>query len=56
MDARDLCEAEIVDPQQRLALELAWEALEDAGYDPRAVPGVVGVYAGTDSDVEVVVI
>ncbi len=39
-------EAEVTDPQQRLALELAWEALEDAGYDPARVEGAVGVYAG----------
>ena len=30
-------EAEIIDPQHRLFLECAWEALEDAGYDPRAL-------------------
>lgn len=39
-------EAETVDPQQRLALELAWEALETAGYDPARVTGAIGVYAG----------
>ncbi|HEY0782246.1 MAG TPA: beta-ketoacyl synthase N-terminal-like domain-containing protein, partial [Thermoanaerobaculia bacterium] len=38
-------EAEILDPQQRLFLEAAWEALEDAGYDPEAGK-VVGVFAG----------
>ena len=27
-------EAELMDPQHRLFLECAWEALEDAGYDP----------------------
>ncbi len=28
-------EAEIIDPQHRLFLECAWEALENAGYDAR---------------------
>lgn len=41
-----LREAEIVDPQHRLFLECAWEALERAGYDPDTVPGPVAVYAG----------
>jgi phthiocerol/phenolphthiocerol synthesis type-I polyketide synthase E len=40
-------EAEVTDPQQRLFLEVAWEALEHAGYDAARVPGRVGVYAGT---------
>ncbi|HKV08487.1 MAG TPA: beta-ketoacyl synthase N-terminal-like domain-containing protein, partial [Thermoanaerobaculia bacterium] len=39
-------EAEVIDPQQRLFLECAWEAFEEAGYDPAAYPGDVGVYAG----------
>src|ERR1700685_1950176 len=39
-------EAEITDPQQRLFLEVAWEALETAGYDPGRYPGRIGVYAG----------
>jgi acyl transferase domain-containing protein len=39
-------EAEILDPQQRLFLECAWEALEQAGYDPQAYPGKIGVFAG----------
>src|ERR1700686_122870 len=39
-------EAELIDPQQRLFLECAWEALEDAGYDPDRVPRRVSVYAG----------
>ena len=40
-------EAEITDPQQRLFLECAWEALEYAGYDPETYQGLIGVYAGT---------
>ncbi|MEL6935492.1 MAG: beta-ketoacyl synthase N-terminal-like domain-containing protein, partial [Cyanobacteria bacterium J06607_17] len=39
-------EAEILDPQQRLFLECAWEALEQAGYDPQRYAGAIGVYAG----------
>lgn len=39
-------EAEIMDPQQRILLELAWECLERAGYAPDSCPGPVGVYAG----------
>ena len=39
-------EAEITDPQHRLLLECAWEALERAGYDPDRSAGRIGVYAG----------
>jgi acyl transferase domain-containing protein len=39
-------EAELLDPQQRLFLECAWEALELAGYDPKMYAGQIGVYAG----------
>ncbi len=39
-------EAELTDPQHRLLLECAWEALEDAGYDSRRYPGRIGVFAG----------
>ena len=39
-------EAELMDPQQRILIECAWEALEDAGYDGRAFDGLIGVYAG----------
>jgi acyl transferase domain-containing protein/thioesterase domain-containing protein len=40
-------EAELIDPQQRIMLECAWEALEDAGYDPRRFPGLIGIWAGS---------
>ncbi|WP_018568368.1 type I polyketide synthase [Streptomyces sp. PsTaAH-124] len=41
-------EAVAMDPQQRMLLELAWEACERAGIDPHALGGErVGVYAGT---------
>jgi phthiocerol/phenolphthiocerol synthesis type-I polyketide synthase E len=38
-------EAEFIDPQQRLFLECAWEAFEDAGYVPDAFAGLIGVFA-----------
>jgi acyl transferase domain-containing protein len=43
-------EAELTDPQQRVFLEIAWEALESAGYDPAAFPGDIAVYAGSSID------
>ncbi|KAJ4343921.1 hypothetical protein N0V95_006523 [Ascochyta clinopodiicola] len=44
-------EAELMDPHQRLALELAWEALENAGIDPKKLTGSdTAVYMGVDSD------
>jgi phthiocerol/phenolphthiocerol synthesis type-I polyketide synthase E len=39
-------EAEVLDPQQRLFLHAAWEALEDAGCDPTRFSGLIGVFAG----------
>ncbi|HEX6291080.1 MAG TPA: beta-ketoacyl synthase N-terminal-like domain-containing protein [Herpetosiphonaceae bacterium] len=39
-------EAERTDPQHRLFLECAWEALERAGYDSETFPGRIGLYAG----------
>ena len=39
-------EAEILDPQQRLFLECAQEAIETAGYNPQTYPGLIGVYGG----------
>ncbi|HEX7317732.1 MAG TPA: beta-ketoacyl synthase N-terminal-like domain-containing protein [Pyrinomonadaceae bacterium] len=40
-------EAELLDPQQRHFLECAWEALENAGYEPGGAHGLVGVFSGT---------
>ncbi len=39
-------EADLMDPQQRVFLELAWECLESAGHPPERAPGPIGVYAG----------
>lgn len=39
-------EAEITDPQHRLFLESAWEALENAGYDSQRCKSRIGVYGG----------
>ncbi|MGX0902378.1 acyl transferase domain-containing protein/thioesterase domain-containing protein/acyl carrier protein [Roseovarius sp. MBR-79] len=39
-------EAAILDPQHRRFLEVAWEALEDAGHMPEHFPGPIGVFAG----------
>jgi thioester reductase-like protein len=39
-------EAELLDPQQRLFLESAWEALEAAGYDPARTARPIGVFCG----------
>src|SRR5688572_19830167 len=43
-------EAERADPQQRLMLELAFEALEDSGTTPKRMRGIdVGVFVGISS-------
>ena len=41
-------EAEVMDPQHRLFLEVAWEAFERAGYDTSRYGGSVGVFAGSN--------
>ncbi len=49
-------EAELMDPQQRLFLECAWEALENAGYTPESFAGGseksggVGVFGGASKN------
>jgi acyl transferase domain-containing protein/SAM-dependent methyltransferase len=43
--ARD---ASLTDPQHRLFLETAWEALEDAGYEPANFRGPIGVFGGCE--------
>lgn len=42
-------EAELMDPQQRLFLECAWEVLEHAGYNPEWYRGSIGVYGGSST-------
>ena len=44
-------EAEFMDPQHRIILECAWEALETAGYIPGLSKGLTGVYLGANLSV-----
>lgn len=43
-------EAEIMDPQARVLLELAYEALETVGYFPNASTGNIGLFAGSSQN------
>jgi len=42
--------ADVTDPQQRIFLEVAWQALEDAGVVPARVSGAIGVFAGVGNN------
>ncbi len=42
-------QAELMDPQARLFLEVVWNLLEDAGYDPEKFEKRTGVFAGVIS-------
>ncbi|GHG76874.1 non-ribosomal peptide synthetase/type I polyketide synthase [Comamonas sp. JC664] len=42
-------EAEWMDPQQRVFLECAWTALEDASLDPERFEGKISLYAGASA-------
>lgn len=39
-------EAALTDPQHRIFLEIAQEALDQAGIDPKRHPGLIGIFAG----------
>ena len=41
-------DVEMIDPQQRIFMECAWEALERAGYDPAVCGQSVGVFGGVN--------
>ncbi|SDN01108.1 amino acid adenylation domain-containing protein [Daejeonella rubra] len=42
--------AELMDPQQRVFLEIAWETLESTGYLAEKFDGIIGVFAGSGSN------
>ncbi|HTH82805.1 MAG TPA: amino acid adenylation domain-containing protein, partial [Mucilaginibacter sp.] len=42
--------AELMDPQQRIFLEIAWEVLEQTGHLPSKYPNKVGVFAGVGTN------
>ena len=47
-------EAELMDPQQRIFLECAWHALEDAGCDPFNTKERIGVFGGTGTPLHLI--
>jgi amino acid adenylation domain-containing protein len=44
-------DAQIMDPQMRIFLEIVWEALENAGYNPYTYQGPIGLFAGASNNV-----
>jgi len=44
-------EAELMDPQLRIFHEIAWHALENAGYDPFTYDAPIGIYAGASRNI-----
>jgi amino acid adenylation domain-containing protein len=42
--------AQLMDPQQRIFLQTAWEALESSGYSPAKFNGSIGVFAGSGNN------
>ena len=42
-------ESNMMDPQIRVLHECVWEVLENAGYNPSAYPGRIGLFAGSSS-------
>ncbi|EPY06552.1 putative non-ribosomal peptide synthetase/polyketide synthase [Paenibacillus alvei TS-15] len=43
-------EANMMDPQIRLLHECVWEVLENGGYNPSAYKGLIGLFAGSGSN------
>lgn len=42
--------AKLMDPQQRVFLEIAWEALEQSGYAKENIEQTIGVFAGVNTN------
>ena len=42
--------ASLMDPQQRVFMEIAWEVLEKTGHAPEVYDGIIGVYAGSGNN------